>query len=245
MALIFVPTGDGTFIIKGLSTDTKPTTNVPAGSIFKETDTGRLWSFDGSIWQTTSVSNVFFKTTSPLNIIYSLSSITSSLGTTNDHTLNVLRAFPFYLSEPVTLDAIVSEVTAGGTAGSRYRIGIYRATSLFNPYPSALVAGSDAAEYNADAVAVTDQAVSILLVPGVYWSATFNNAAAAPTFRGNNAATTLDIMGYPRALGALATQRRGLTVAATYGAMPTPFPAGATELGVAGLSSPIFFHILA
>lgn len=34
----------------GLSTDTKPTANVGFGSIFRETDTGTRYEFDGSTW---------------------------------------------------------------------------------------------------------------------------------------------------------------------------------------------------
>jgi hypothetical protein len=34
----------------GLSTDTKPTTGVKAGSSFIETDTGDHYLFDGSAW---------------------------------------------------------------------------------------------------------------------------------------------------------------------------------------------------
>lgn len=34
----------------GLSSDTKPTTDVPAGSTFFETDTGHDFVFDGTNW---------------------------------------------------------------------------------------------------------------------------------------------------------------------------------------------------
>jgi hypothetical protein len=34
----------------GLSTDTKPTTNVPVGSIFWETDTKKKYLFSGTEW---------------------------------------------------------------------------------------------------------------------------------------------------------------------------------------------------
>lgn len=35
----------------GLSTDTKPTVNVGAGSTFYETDTKAVYIYDGSAWQ--------------------------------------------------------------------------------------------------------------------------------------------------------------------------------------------------
>lgn len=34
----------------GLSSDTKPTDNIPAGSDFFETNTGHKWIFDGTNW---------------------------------------------------------------------------------------------------------------------------------------------------------------------------------------------------
>jgi hypothetical protein len=34
----------------GLSIDTKPTSRVPSGSTFNETDSGRNWTYDGTIW---------------------------------------------------------------------------------------------------------------------------------------------------------------------------------------------------
>ena len=42
----------------GLSTDTKPTTNVSANSTFEETDTGDLYDFDGDSWNKTRTSGV-------------------------------------------------------------------------------------------------------------------------------------------------------------------------------------------
>lgn len=34
----------------GLSTDSKPTTDTPPGSIFRELNTGQRWIWDGSNW---------------------------------------------------------------------------------------------------------------------------------------------------------------------------------------------------
>lgn len=41
---------DGTLGLFGLSTDAKPTTGVPQGSVFRETDTGRSYQFVGAGW---------------------------------------------------------------------------------------------------------------------------------------------------------------------------------------------------
>lgn len=35
----------------GLSTDSKPTTDVPVNTLFLELDTGNFWYFNGSAWQ--------------------------------------------------------------------------------------------------------------------------------------------------------------------------------------------------
>ena len=40
--------------LDGLSTDTKPTTNVPVGSIYQELDTGNYWKYSANINPTTS-----------------------------------------------------------------------------------------------------------------------------------------------------------------------------------------------
>jgi len=39
---------------RGLSTDTKPTTDVDTGSIYYETDTGKRWQWDGLEWRAIS-----------------------------------------------------------------------------------------------------------------------------------------------------------------------------------------------
>jgi hypothetical protein len=41
------------YIYEGLSTDTKPTTNVPANTRFLETDTGNEYRWTGSAWAKT------------------------------------------------------------------------------------------------------------------------------------------------------------------------------------------------
>lgn len=38
------------FELRGLSTDTKPTTSIPNGTSFLEIDTGEIYYFDGEQW---------------------------------------------------------------------------------------------------------------------------------------------------------------------------------------------------
>lgn len=50
MAITLTREDDGLLKLVGLSSDSKPTTNVPTGSTFNETDTGKVFVFSGSSW---------------------------------------------------------------------------------------------------------------------------------------------------------------------------------------------------
>ncbi len=54
MAVLFLGGGR----ITGLSSDLKPTTDIPSGSTFEETNTGRLFRFDGTSWVSVTEANV-------------------------------------------------------------------------------------------------------------------------------------------------------------------------------------------
>ena len=43
----------------GLSSDTKPTTNLTTGNLFVETDTNRIFQWTGSAWVTVGASGAF------------------------------------------------------------------------------------------------------------------------------------------------------------------------------------------
>lgn len=73
MAIDSVPTPQK---FKGLSTDTKPTDNVPALSVFIETDTGSVFEYSGTSWNQTSTGGARH-VTDP-NIIYLIDNTTTA-----------------------------------------------------------------------------------------------------------------------------------------------------------------------
>lgn len=146
----------------------------------------------------------------------------AAAGGTQSCAANSMRAFPWFVSEPITFIEILSEVTTA-QAATNYRLGIYTDN---NGYPDALVAGTDAVEYSGSAAAAvrTSGAVSITLTPGKYWIVI--NSNGNPTLR-SWPATILPTVGVLSTIGA-APSIWGWTVTSTYGAMPSTFPAGAS-----------------
>jgi len=90
---------------------------------------------------------------------------------------NRVNYFPIRVSTPITIDAIVIEVTTAAGAGSKARLGIYNADR--NWQPTSLVV--DAGEVAVDAIAVVSKAVSQVLPAGRYLLAITSDAA--PTLR--------------------------------------------------------------
>lgn len=134
--------------------------------------------------------------------------------------VNTLRAhaMPIFLRRKV--DIIQAEVTTLVNP-SNIRLGIYRDNG--NCYPGDLVVDSGA--LSGAALGVISAAIDVELVPGIYWLACL--ADANPQLRSWNIANV------PSLLGLIATQggtprQQFYTVAQTYGALPDPFPAGAT-----------------
>lgn len=139
--------------------------------------------------------------------------------TIGGYTLNIIYTTPFSISRAVILTKISFEVAVGGAAGSRTRVGIYRATSLSNMYPSSLVV--DGGDYDATVTGVkTTGGLSILMAPGQYWAA-MNSGVASPTLRSvsvNNAGFFGRDNTFAFALG--------LSGVSAYGALPAVFPVG-------------------
>ena len=126
MAYILVPTGDGTFLIKGLSSDSKPT-GVPAGSIFKETNTGKLFGFDGAAWQASG--GGIDETWGTLNLVGHAIDVNvagkRNIVITADANYNFLSVVPEVDGHPIRFYNLsgftitVKHLDAGGTAGYR------------------------------------------------------------------------------------------------------------------------------
>jgi len=137
---------------------------------------------------------------------------------------NVLRAVPFITGKPFTIDRLAFNITSVGGAGSRVRIGIYRAANGVGLPSSLLVAP---AEHVTDGGAA-DTRISIFspvtLSDPLYWFVYIAGVAAvAPTIRTIAATDGQPIFGL---LGTdLATRRTHVTAAFAYAALPDPFPA--------------------
>jgi hypothetical protein len=141
-------------------------------------------------------------------------------------TANVLRAFPWRLKSAVTLGAIRSEVSTL-VAATTYRLGLYADNGA--AYPGSLITNSDTGTFDAatGGVKTASFTAAIVLQPGWYWVAV--NSNGAPTLRSIAVGAIENLLGVQGSLGTNSTFT-GWTIAQTYAALPSVFPAGATLL---------------
>jgi hypothetical protein len=143
-----------------------------------------------------------------------------------------LYAYPIYVPNPISVATLNLSVTTGQTGGAAH-LGIYADN---NGYPGALIYDSGAVTgLTGTAVSTTTPATPPTLTPGWYWIASIFNASS--TFISVEAVKTLytgtisNELGYDTAAHALVASGEavtGISVAATYGALPATFPASAT-----------------
>jgi hypothetical protein len=160
------------------------------------------------------------------NSRYYSAAINQSAPTTLALTVNTLRAYPYVVTTPLTLDQLITEVSTA-VASSTYRVALYADTGA--TYPGALIASTDAAQYSGASTGVQTGTPpgSITLSRGLYWIAV--NSGVACTLRAIPTAAIAPTLGWSATLGA-SGNGTGYTVAQTFGAMPSTFPAGATVL---------------
>ena len=166
--------------------------------------------------------------------------ITNALLTTHPSTSkDIIRAVPFIVSKPITLDRIGMAITASGTAASVLRLGIY---DDVNGVPTNLIL--DAGTIAADSA--TDQTITInqILTPGLYYLAFVHNSAATITIRAHNAYTCPHTCGFNATWNS--TQNAG-TVAAnlTYSTLPSTFPTSGITLVSTSVVPAIFVRLSA
>lgn len=139
---------------------------------------------------------------------------------------NVLRAFPWRVKNSVTLSSLRSEVTTL-VAATTYRLGIYADNG--SAYPGTLVTNSDTGTFDGATAGVKTAsfASALLLRPGWYWIAV--NSNGAPTLRALSVGAIENLLGVQGALGTNSTFT-GWTIAQTFAALPSAFPASATLL---------------
>jgi hypothetical protein len=141
-----------------------------------------------------------------------------------------LRAMPFRCpnrSGTIDFVGIYNAVVAVGAQG---RLGIYRATSESNIYPSTLIAESGVIDMSATGgVGVKSFNPAASYSPGELLWVTYLCGTLAPTVRGPVvAACDTSFLGYDSALAT--TPGVGLLVAHAFGALPAPFTAGAAAI---------------
>jgi len=135
---------------------------------------------------------------------------------------NTLQAIPFFSPwRGGRVDRISAEVTVG--AAGNVRLGIYRATSLTDIYPGALIV--DGGEADVTGAGVKTLNVDVPLWPGwLYWAVW--HGAVAPTVRAldTSAGAIIPLLGVPSTFGA--NPGGYISVADAYGALPATFTAG-------------------
>lgn len=141
-----------------------------------------------------------------------------------------LYAYPIYIPNVVTVATLSIGVTTGQTGGAAH-VGIYADNGA--GYPGALVYDSGAIAGLTSTVVVTKSSVATTLNPGWYWIASIYTASSTfPSVTGitaNYGSSTNALLGSDTAAHLLATSGQavtGITVAGTYGALPTTFTAG-------------------
>ena len=142
-----------------------------------------------------------------------------------------LYAYPILIPNSVTVSSLSMSVTTGQTGGAGH-FGIYADNG--KGYPGALQIDSGAQTMTGTTVAAKS-GLSTSLTPGVYWLASiFTASSTMPSVAGSTVAYTNELanqLGFDTAAHALATSGEaggGITVAGTYGALPSTFTSGAT-----------------
>jgi len=143
-------------------------------------------------------------------------------------TADRLYAHPFVVPKTITVDEIVLEVVAGSAGNAR--LGIWEDN---NCYPGDLLL--DAGAVDTTVAATKTIAINQTLTPGLKWAGFVSSAT--PNVRAMGTAA-MDIMG--GSPGSTTNNRVGVRAAYAYGALPDPYPAGATAV-IANNKIPILF----
>jgi hypothetical protein len=137
---------------------------------------------------------------------------------------NVLRAYPFVApARRATVDRLGFRVTT--LAAGNGRVGLWENTADDNLYPSSLLADSGA--LSTATTGAKSATVSVPLVSGqLYWLSYLSDAAATLLAMSSFGFST--VLGQPSDLAV--QDQVGISVAFTYAALPSTFPAGGAYL---------------
>lgn len=152
--------------------------------------------------------------------------------TTQTASLNVIRYQSFIVPKAITIDRIAMEITAGGSAGSLVRLGIYDSS---NTLPNSLVL--DAGTIAGDSATFQSININQTLAPNLYWLCFVHNSAALITFRACNRNAWSNILGQPSTLGGGTISGSLIQTNYTYGNLPSTFDS--TGISVAHQSVPL------
>lgn len=147
---------------------------------------------------------------------------------------NQVRYNGFSIDQPITVSALVCEVTTTGTA-TLLRLGLYAADADWQP--GALIV--DGGTVDATGTGNKSASVSVVLPPGNYLTAlNANGTATLRSWRGDG---TRGGWGIAAALGA-GSQIAAVTATQTFGALPTPGTAFVSGGLSAGNTAPV--HVM-
>jgi hypothetical protein len=137
---------------------------------------------------------------------------------------NALLAYPVVSPRSVSIDRLAFNVIGAGGSTSLARVGIYQATSATNVYPSALIV--DGGEQSCTGTGLKSTNVSVTLEPDILYWACYLEGGTSATHTVARRTKTANILGLMTSTSQ--DDATGLSVAQTYGALPSTFPAGAT-----------------
>ena len=143
----------------------------------------------------------------------------ATLGTSNV-TVDTLYAIPFF-PRLGTADRIAFEVTTAFAANAR--VGLYASKSDTNAYPGALLV--DGGSISTSTTGVKSATISTSLADRLCW-AVIVASSASPVFRSGLQSTFAPLLGLPSTMGT--ALQAVLSVAFTFAALPSTFPASAT-----------------
>lgn len=143
----------------------------------------------------------------------------------NDPTLDELACVPFLTTKGHGIDRIAARVVGAYGGTGVFRLGIYESTSRTNLYPSALLV--DSGELAASSTGVKEATISETLAANtLYWFA-WLVGTEAPNLAGEVPDALPALLGDDGTLSSV-RPAHGWRVSQSYGALPDPFPDGAT-----------------
>jgi hypothetical protein len=143
---------------------------------------------------------------------------------------NTIFAYPWLIARTTTFDTWYVQNT-NNVAGAKARMGVYKNTGSATGvrFPGALVADINEWNLNQAAGCYSISQTVTLTGPDLFWFVYFTNSGTTSikNISGGFLGNTITTGG-----GGAISQLNGMSVTATYGALPDPFPNGATGFNI-------------